>query len=172
MSEHSRTVASSLQRENDDDNEHARSITKQTRCVPATLKKSRESEHERGKNRNLLVCKTNGTTAVPVVAPKPVVTPVVTPVTPVAPAPTPAPVVVAPIYTLASIASHNNASSCYSAISGNVYNLTAYVNSHPGGSGAILGLCGRDGTASFTAQHGNSGTAKNVLAGFRLGALQ
>lgn len=95
-----------------------------------------------------------------------VVTSTPTPVTP-----TPAPSTGATTYTLAAIASHNTAASCYSAISGNVYNLTAYVNSHPGGTGAILGLCGKDGTAAFTAQHGGAGKPQNVLAGFKLGTL-
>lgn len=100
-----------------------------------------------------------------------VVTSTVAP-TPVAPTPAPATGGTAVAYTLASIASHNNSASCYSAISGNVYDLTAFIGSHPGGQSTILGLCGKDGTAGFMAQHGGASKPQSVLAGFRLGTLQ
>jgi cytochrome b involved in lipid metabolism len=85
----------------------------------------------------------------------------------------PTPVVTTTVtsYTLAEVAIHNNAASCYSAISGSVYNLTPFINSHPGGSGTILSLCGRDGTAGFMAQHAGQGKPQSTLASFRLGTL-
>src|ERR1700749_592681 len=41
-------------------------------------------------------------------------------------------------YTLATIATHNNASSCWAALNGKVYDLTSWINQHPGGPEHIL----------------------------------
>lgn len=76
----------------------------------------------------------------------------------------------APTFTLAQIASHNTAANCYSAVSGGVYDLTTYISSHPGGS-VIASICGKDGTALFTAQHGGQSTPVSVLASYKIGTL-
>lgn len=73
--------------------------------------------------------------------------------------------------TMAAVQKHNSASSCWSAINGNVYDLTAWISAHPGGASPITSLCGTDGTAAFTAQHGHGGRAVNQLATFNLGKL-
>jgi cytochrome b involved in lipid metabolism len=73
--------------------------------------------------------------------------------------------------TLADIAKHNSASSCYTTVSGGVYDLTSFINQHRGGSQAILSLCGIDGTAKFMAQHGGQGRPEQELASLRIGTL-
>ncbi len=98
-------------------------------------------------------------------------TPTPTPTASSTPAPTP---VVTPTptgYTMAQVKANNTAKSCWSVIDGYVYNLTNWINSHPGGSGAILFLCGTDGTAAFKAQHEYNSRAVARLDGFRLGPL-
>jgi cytochrome b involved in lipid metabolism len=75
----------------------------------------------------------------------------------------------APSYTLADISSHNSASSCYTVISGKVYDLTMWVNMHPGGKQAILSLCGIDGTARFMAAHRGAQKQMDILARFYIG---
>jgi cytochrome b involved in lipid metabolism len=74
-------------------------------------------------------------------------------------------------YTLADVASHSSSSSCWSAISGKVYDLTSWIGKHPGGSQAILSICGKDGTQAFDGQHGMDPRAKGVLPNFYLGNL-
>ncbi len=74
-------------------------------------------------------------------------------------------------YTMAEVAKHADASSCWTAINGNVYDLTKWINQHPGGPQVILGLCGTDGTAAFTAQHGGQPEPEQVLKSFLLGPL-
>jgi len=69
------------------------------------------------------------------------------------------------------VAKHADASSCWSAINGNVYDLTKWVNQHPGGPRVILGLCGKDGTSGFVGQHGGQSRPETVLKGFLLGPL-
>jgi cytochrome b involved in lipid metabolism len=72
---------------------------------------------------------------------------------------------------LTVVAQHNSASDCWSAISGNVYDLTAWIPQHPGGSGVIENMCGRDGTRSYNGQHQGDATADAVLTGFLVGPL-
>ena len=74
-------------------------------------------------------------------------------------------------YTATDIASHNNASSCWTIVNGNVYDLTNWISSHPGGEQAILGLCGKDGTEAFMNQHGGQSRPERVLASFNIGTL-
>ena len=73
--------------------------------------------------------------------------------------------------TMAEVAKHNSAASCYTAISGSVYDLTAWVNQHPGGKEAILSLCGTDGTAAFKNQHGGQKKQEDTLATYKIGLL-
>ena len=46
------------------------------------------------------------------------------------------------------ISKHSTAKDCWSIVNGNVYNLTTYVQSHPGGAGVIKNICGRDGSGA------------------------
>ena len=105
--------------------------------------------------------------AVPTPTAAPVATPTPTPV--VTPTPTPTPTVAG--YTMAQVRANNTARSCWSAIDGFVYDLTRWINSHPGGPGAILFLCGTDGTNAFKAQHDNQSRPAIRLDNYRLGPL-
>jgi cytochrome b involved in lipid metabolism len=73
--------------------------------------------------------------------------------------------------TLARVKANNTASSCWSIINGNVYNLTTWISSHPGGKSAITSLCGIDGTAAFNSQHRNESRPESRLASYLLGKL-
>jgi hypothetical protein len=84
--------------------------------------------------------------------------------------PTPAPTKVG--YTMTQVRTHDSASSCWSVIDGSVYNLTKWINSHPGGAAVIVGLCGRDGTSSFNSRHGGQSSPKSTLTSYLLGPLE
>ena len=92
---------------------------------------------------------------------------------PVAPTatPTPTPTATPAGYTMEQVKANNTASKCWSVIDSNVYDLTNWISSHPGGAGAIISLCGTDGTSSFKSQHGSQGQPKSRLAGYLLGPL-
>lgn len=51
--------------------------------------------------------------------------------------------------TLAEISKHSSQNDCWMVIDNKVYNLTAYLNMHPGGPNTILSYCGSDGTNAF-----------------------
>ena len=74
-------------------------------------------------------------------------------------------------FTLAQVSERNSAAECWVAIDGDVYDLTQWIRSHPGGSGAILNLCGKDGSASFTSQHGGQARPSSTLDGYYLAPL-
>lgn len=76
--------------------------------------------------------------------------------------------------TLSEVAKHNTAASCWAAVDGDVYDLTAWIAKHPGGPDKISALCGTDATAGFTGKHGapdGGGNPQQRLASFKLGPL-
>jgi cytochrome b involved in lipid metabolism len=89
-----------------------------------------------------------------------------------APAPAQKPVSTNLPLTSDEVKKHNSASDCWSIIDGAVYDLTNWVYSHPGGASRITAICGKDGTANFSDQHGNSSSAKSRLKSFELGKLE
>ena len=66
---------------------------------------------------------------------------------------------------------HKDATSCWTAINGKVYDVTSWINQHPGGRDAILSLCGTDGSAAFNGQHGGQARPAQELATFNIGIL-
>ena len=87
----------------------------------------------------------------------------------------PAPSASAPAGTInlstAEVKRHNTKTDCWSIVNGKVYNLTSYVQNHPGGAAVISNICGKDGTNSFTNQHNTQSKPNSVLSGFLLGSL-
>lgn len=80
-----------------------------------------------------------------------------------------APSKVAGTYNSFDLSKHATSASCWSAISGNVYDLTAWIQKHPGGQSVIKAICGRDGTASFNGQHAGAGKPAAELAKYKIG---
>lgn len=74
-------------------------------------------------------------------------------------------------YPFATVKKHHTRSSCWTVISHNVYDLTKWINKHPGGAKRILSICGKDGTAAFRAQHGTSGRPNTILKRYKIGVL-
>ena len=87
------------------------------------------------------------------------------------PTQTPTPVATTAGYTMVQVSANNSAKSCWAVIEGSVYNLTAWINSHPGGMSAILSLCGTEATSSFKGKHGNQSRPSSRLSGYLLGPL-
>jgi cytochrome b involved in lipid metabolism len=88
------------------------------------------------------------------------------------PTPTPSPTSTVREFTRAEVAQRNTNSSCWTIVNESVYDLTSWINSHPGGPSAIRSLCGTDGTSAFTGTHGNSGSPMRELSSRYLGKLK
>ncbi len=74
-------------------------------------------------------------------------------------------------YTLSEVSSHKDSSDCWSAVNGYVYDITSFINKHPGGDRNILKICGIDGSSAFNGQHGGQSKPENILASFKIGVL-
>ena len=74
-------------------------------------------------------------------------------------------------YTMEKVKANATAASCWAVISGNVYDLTKWIGSHPGGEGAITSLCGTDGTSAFLGMHTGQSKPQSRLSGYLLGPL-
>ena len=66
----------------------------------------------------------------------------------------------------------NSPEKCWAVIRDGVYDLTSYINRHPGGPQAILSLCGKDGTTAFEGQHGADAGPERELQKLKIGTLQ
>jgi hypothetical protein len=103
--------------------------------------------------------------------PTPSVTPAAAPTPSAAASSTPTPTPTKVGYTMTQVRANNTAANCWAVIDGSVYDLTNWIKSHPGGSGAIVGLCGTDGSSSFSSKHGNQSRPAAQLNSYRLGPL-
>lgn len=74
-------------------------------------------------------------------------------------------------YTAAEVAEHATPEDCWAIINDTVYDLTPWVNQHPGGADRIAGLCGTDGTEAFMGQHSGNAGPQQQLTEFELGPL-
>jgi hypothetical protein len=75
------------------------------------------------------------------------------------------------MFTMADIDAHAFSESCYTVVRGSVYDLTAWIGTHPGGADAILKICGKDGTSAFVGKHGGMEKQENLLVGMKIGTL-
>ncbi|KAL6235501.1 hypothetical protein BDW75DRAFT_250812 [Aspergillus navahoensis] len=75
------------------------------------------------------------------------------------------------MYTRGDIAHHNTRHSCWVIINNHVYDMTRFLDTHPGGAGAILHCAGKDATAVFEATH-PAGTLGRLPRECRLGPIQ
>jgi cytochrome b involved in lipid metabolism len=75
-------------------------------------------------------------------------------------------------YTMEEISKHNSKESCWTAIRGDVYDLTNWIDKHPGGADKILKICGKDGTDLFIKQHGGKEKPEKILEDFEIGTLK
>ena len=106
--------------------------------------------------------------------PTPAVTPAANPSVSATPTSTPSPTASSTPdagITRAQVEMRNSKSACWSIIDEKVYDLTKWIDSHPGGPSYIQFICGKDGTNSFKAQHSGRPNPTARLADFLLGPL-
>lgn len=71
--------------------------------------------------------------------------------------------------TMEEVSKHNSKSSCYLVIKNEVYDVTSYINRHPGGVRSITSYCGKEATGIFASIHSNF--AWNLLKNYDIGTL-
>lgn len=77
-------------------------------------------------------------------------------------------------YALSEIATHNSKDSCWTAINGEVFDVTGFISKHKGGD-KILAVCGVDGSDLFSGKspmgRTHSPMATKVIASMKIGTL-
>ena len=79
-----------------------------------------------------------------------------------------------PSLTMSELAKHNSSQSCWLLISGKIYDVTSFINQHPGGANEILKNCGTDATVAFATRGGtgtHSARAYSMLSKYFIGNL-
>ncbi|MBP9781362.1 cytochrome b5 domain-containing protein [Candidatus Woesebacteria bacterium] len=84
--------------------------------------------------------------------------------------PTSTPTPKSSVLTLAQVSQHNTPSDCYLIIKGAVYDVSSYINKHPGGSNNIISSCGSEVTGIFASIHSNA--AWNLLKNYQVATLK
>jgi hypothetical protein len=90
------------------------------------------------------------------------------------PAATPTPDAAAGI-TLAQVATHDSASSCWIVVNGTVYDVTSYLPQHPADYDVLLTWCGKEATQAYADKGGegddHSARADALLDRYEIGPL-
>ena len=56
-------------------------------------------------------------------------------------------------YTMEEVSKHSKKEDCWLIIKGQVYNVTEFLSSHPGGSSIVVSVGGQDATEYFEELH-------------------
>jgi len=77
--------------------------------------------------------------------------------------------------TQPEVAKHNNPQDCWIIVGKKVYNVTEFLQLHPGGESRIIPFCGKDATEAFRTQGGegsHSEQAQKQLENYYLGIYE
>ncbi|KAI0479883.1 hypothetical protein F4859DRAFT_477638 [Xylaria cf. heliscus] len=74
-------------------------------------------------------------------------------------------------FTVKEVAAHNTPADAWMVIHGEVYNVTSYLQDHPGGAEVLVDVAGRDASEDFD-NAGHSEDASEIMASYRVGKLQ
>ncbi|OAY28215.1 cytochrome b5 [Manihot esculenta] len=74
------------------------------------------------------------------------------------------------VFTLAQVSEHNNPKDCWLIIGGKVYDLTKFLEDHPGGDEVLLSATGKDATDDFE-DVGHSTSAREMMDQYYVGEI-
>lgn len=74
-------------------------------------------------------------------------------------------------YPMVEVARHTSPSDCWMVVDGKVYDVTKFLDEHPGGEDIMLDSSGRDATREFE-DVGHSGEARAQLEELLIGSLR
>lgn len=74
------------------------------------------------------------------------------------------------MYTLLEVSQHNNDKDCWLIINGKVYDVTNYLEEHPGGDEVLLSATGKDATDDFE-DAGHSNSARETMEEYYIGDI-
>ncbi|XP_022849038.1 cytochrome b5-like [Olea europaea var. sylvestris] len=74
------------------------------------------------------------------------------------------------VFTLAEVAEHNTPKDCWLIIDGKVYDVTKFLEDHPGGDEVLLSATGKDATDDFE-DVGHSSSARDQMEELYVGDI-
>nr|XP_034925437.1 cytochrome b5-like isoform X1 [Populus alba] len=74
------------------------------------------------------------------------------------------------VYLFDEIAKHNKTNDCWLIISGKVYDVTSFMDDHPGGGEVLLSSTGKDATNDFE-DVGHSDDARGMMGKYVIGEV-
>nr|AAT84459.1 cytochrome b5 isoform Cb5-B [Vernicia fordii] len=74
------------------------------------------------------------------------------------------------VFTLAQVSQHNNPKDCWLIIGGKVYDVTKFLDDHPGGDEVLLSATGKDATDDFE-DVGHSLSAREMMDQYYVGEI-
>ncbi|KMT20248.1 hypothetical protein BVRB_1g002520 [Beta vulgaris subsp. vulgaris] len=74
------------------------------------------------------------------------------------------------VHVFEEVAKHNTKDDCWLIISGKTYNVTSFLDDHPGGDDVLLTATGKDATDDFE-DIGHSDTARDMLKNYYVGDI-
>ncbi|KAK6122823.1 hypothetical protein DH2020_043437 [Rehmannia glutinosa] len=74
------------------------------------------------------------------------------------------------LFTYSEVSAHNTSEDCWVIINGKVYDVTSYLNDHPGGDEVLLGQAGKDASEEFE-DVGHGSAARLMLDEFYVGEV-
>jgi len=74
-------------------------------------------------------------------------------------------------FTSEEVAAHNKKKDIWVVVNGTIYDVTSFVDEHPGGEEVLLDVAGQDATEAFD-DVGHSDEAREILQGFLKGKLK
>uniref|UniRef100_A0A5B7ATB6 Cytochrome b5 heme-binding domain-containing protein n=1 Tax=Davidia involucrata TaxID=16924 RepID=A0A5B7ATB6_DAVIN len=75
------------------------------------------------------------------------------------------------LYSMQETSQHNSKDDCWVVIDGKVYDVSSYLDEHPGGDDVILAETGKDATDEFE-DAGHSKSARELMEDFCIGELE
>ncbi|KAG6417190.1 hypothetical protein SASPL_119341 [Salvia splendens] len=76
----------------------------------------------------------------------------------------------AKVFTLAEVSEHSNSKDCWLVIGGKVYDVTKFLDDHPGGDDILINATGKDATEDFD-DIGHSPSAMTKMEEFLIGDI-
>ena len=83
----------------------------------------------------------------------------------------PIPISAEKTYNMAQLSAHNNKSDCWLAVEGSVYDVTKFIDQHPGGEEILKG-CGKDATSLFNSVPNHADEGRELLPSYVIGKLR
>ena len=74
------------------------------------------------------------------------------------------------VFTLAQVSEHNTNKDCWLIINGKVYDVTKFLEDHPGGDEVLLSATGKDATDDFE-DVGHSDSAREMMNEYYVGEI-